>query len=39
MGEKLNSKNYLTPTAILLWFRSKIDKNQGMILGKFQIDI
>ncbi len=40
MGKKLNSKNYLThaPTAILSWFRSKTDKNKGMILGKFRSD-
>jgi hypothetical protein len=38
MGKKLNSKNYLTPapTAILSWFSSKIEKNQGMILGSFE---
>jgi hypothetical protein len=38
MGEKLISKNHLTPapTSFSLKFRLKINKNQGMILGKFQ---
>ncbi len=38
MGKKLNSKNDLTPapTANLSSFRSKINKNKGMILGKFR---
>jgi hypothetical protein len=38
MGEKLISKNDLTPAPppFLLRFRLKINKNQEMILGKFQ---
>jgi hypothetical protein len=38
MGEKLISKNHLTPAPppFLLRFRSKINKNKGMILGKFE---
>jgi hypothetical protein len=37
MGEKLISKNNLTPLpSFLSRFRSKINKNHGMILGKFQ---
>ncbi len=38
MGKKLISKNHLTPPPppFLLRFRLKINKNQGMILGKFQ---
>jgi hypothetical protein len=38
MGEKLISKNHLTPPLIIFFsdFRSKINKNQGMILEKFQ---
>jgi hypothetical protein len=38
MREKLISKNDLTPVPppFLLRFRLKINKNQGMILGKFE---
>jgi hypothetical protein len=38
MGEKLISKNHLTPALISFFsgFRSKINKNNGMILGKFE---
>ncbi len=40
MGKKLNSKNHLTPApppiANLSSFGSKINKNKGMILGKFR---
>jgi hypothetical protein len=38
MGEKLISKNHLNPapTPFLLRFRLEINKNQGMILGKFK---
>jgi hypothetical protein len=38
MGEKLISKNHLTPPlpALLSKFRSRINENQGMVLGKFQ---
>jgi hypothetical protein len=38
MGEKLVSKNHLTPTPDFSFseFRSKIGKNKKMILGKFQ---
>jgi hypothetical protein len=38
MGEKLISKNDLTPTRISFFsgFRSKINKNKGMILEKFE---
>ncbi len=37
-GKKLISKNHLAPAppSFLLRFRLKINKNQGMILGKFQ---
>jgi hypothetical protein len=38
MGKKLISKNHLNPAPppFLSRFRSKINKNQGMILEKFQ---
>jgi hypothetical protein len=38
MGKKLISKNHLTPTpsTFLLRFCLKINKNEGMILRKFQ---
>jgi hypothetical protein len=38
MGEKLISKNHLTPASDCFFsgFRSKIGKNKEMILGKFQ---
>ncbi len=38
MGEKLISKNHLTPAPppFLSRFCSKINKNKGMIFGKFQ---
>jgi hypothetical protein len=35
MGEKLISKNYLTPTPTTISFEVSL-KNQGMISGKFQ---
>jgi hypothetical protein len=38
MREKLILKNHLTPALISFFseFRSKINKNKGMILGKFE---
>jgi hypothetical protein len=38
MGEKLISKNHLTPTLISFFsgLSSKINKDWGIILGKFQ---
>jgi hypothetical protein len=38
MGEKLISENHLTPApfSFLSKFRSKINKNKGVILGKLQ---
>jgi hypothetical protein len=39
MGKKLISKNHLTlpPPPFLLRFRLKINKNQGIILGKHKL--